>query len=209
MVKAVRPRTPREEFQKFRRKLLKENNIEHLICARCGEWRHSVHLHHMVELVDGGTNTVDNLIPLCFRCHGEWDMWDNNEFDFGQFLITPKTQEIRKVFFGRLAMSAQSLYLMRAARSGVYSQEWSDMYFDGEDDTDYMCEYRRQNAIFNTYPYSDTHQMMERYGQINAPVVLEDLSLIGSEGALLSEIKSRVAGWKKVTSDKSGGSRNE
>ena len=191
----MRERTPREEFQKFRRKLLKENNIEHLICARCGEWLHSTHLHHVVELSSGGTNTVENLIPLCPECHTEWDVWDNGVFDFGTFLITPKVREVRKVFFGRIAISKQSIQLVRIVRTCVQSQRWAELYKEGEDNEDYRSEYRRQNEIFSAYPYSDTQKMLELYGDVGTPLVLEELSMLQMDGRLLNELKSKVAGW--------------
>lgn len=165
---------PRSEFNKFRRKLLKEHNIEHLICARCGEWRCSVHLHHIKEIVYGGDNKIENLIPLCCRCHGEWDCWNDGEFDFGTFLLTPPISAIKKVFFGKMAMSKHSLMTFRAMLPPLYSAVWAEMYHDGEDCGQYMGELFRQNEIFNAYPYSDTFKMFELYGDINTPVVLED-----------------------------------
>lgn len=181
----------RSEFNRMRRRLLKENNIEHLICARCGEWRHSTHLHHMKALVEGGTNDVENLIPLCGSCHREWDEWDNGQVDFGVFLITPKIQDIRKVFFGRIAISAQSLRLTRAMRECVYSQQWDEVCHEGEDE--YRVEYKRQNEIFNTYPYSDAQKMLEVYGDVGTPVVLEDFDLLRSGEDLAEMLKLRVA----------------
>ena len=75
MASEVKQRDQRAEFNKYRRKLLKENDIEHLICARCGEFRCSIHLHHIKELVYGGANEASNLVPLCYECHHEWDIW--------------------------------------------------------------------------------------------------------------------------------------
>ena len=192
MGKAVVMRDARTEFNKFRRRLLKENNIEHLICARCGEWRHSVHLHHIVPLVSGGENKAENLIPLCFVCHDEWDSWDGDGFDFGTFLLTPPIRYIRKVFFGKMAMSKQSLMLYRATQRPMRSHDWAEMYHDGEDCEQYRVEWERQNAIFNTYPYSDMFEMFRLYGNVNDPVVLEDLVSAKEGDAVLDDLKTRL-----------------
>jgi hypothetical protein len=197
MKKEVRPRTPREEFAKFRRKLLKENHIEHLICARCGEWRHSVHLHHIKELVHGGTNDAENLIPLCHVCHNEWDYWDGGEFDFGTFLLTPPIHYIRKAFFGKVAISKHSLMMYRAMQRPMRSNDWAEMYCDGEDCEQYRVEWERQNAIFNAYPYSDIFEMFRLYGDVNTPVVLEDLASV-KDDATLNDLKDRLR-WVSKT----------
>ena len=191
MKKEVRPRTPREEFAKFRRRLLKENNIEHLICARCGEWRHSVHLHHIEELVSGGKNEAENLIPLCFVCHEEWDSWDDGKFDFGTFLLTPPIRYLQKAFFGKMAMSKHSLMMYRATQLPMRSHNWAEMYHDGEDCEQYRVEWERQNSVFNAYPYSDIFEMFRLYGDVNTPVVLEDLAS-ARDDATVNELKLRL-----------------
>ena len=192
MTEKIRPRTPREEFQKFRRKLLRENGIEHLICARCGEWRISVHLHHITELVHGGTNDTENLIPLCYECHHEWDVWDDGEFDFGTFLLTPKLRDIRKIYFGKLAISTHSMLMCHVTQNCIRSTEWANMYCDGEDDYEYIEEYRRQNDLFSKYPYSDTKRMFELFGNVNPPLVLEDLTQVRVDDALLDSLHTRT-----------------
>ena len=190
MANNVKARTPREEFEKYKRRFLKENDIKHLICARCGEWRTSVHLHHIKELVYGGTNDAYNLIPLCGECHDEWDKWDNDSFEFGTFLLTPKTRDLRRVFFGKLAISSHSLAMYRGLMIPVRSQEWAAMYED-EDVLDYKTEFIRQNKLFAQYPYSDVEEMLTRYGNVPDPMLLEDLSML-SEGKTLEDcIRSR------------------
>lgn len=181
----------RAEFNKFRRKLLKENNIEHLICARCGEWRGSVHLHHIKEIVYGGENVPENLVPLCHVCHNEWDSWDNGEFDFGTFLLTPTIRDIRKIFFGKMAMSKHSLMLHREAQHYGRSLWWAEMYHEGENCGQYKEELLRQNGVFSTYPYSDTIEMFKLYGGVNTPVVLEDLAS-NQDFTVLNNFKARL-----------------
>ena len=38
------------------------------VCQECGKVGH-VELHHIIRLVDGGSNDDSNLILLCFDCH--------------------------------------------------------------------------------------------------------------------------------------------
>ena len=41
-------------------------------CCICGEFVGSkIELHHIIQVADGGDNSVDNCIPLCFNCHAE------------------------------------------------------------------------------------------------------------------------------------------
>lgn len=202
MGKEVRPRTPREEFEKYRRKLLKENNIEHPICARCGEWRHSVHLHHIVELVHGGKNEANNLIPLCFECHGEWDSWNDGKFELGTFLLTPKIRDFRKVFFGRLAVSSHSMAMYRGMMIPIRSQDWATMYTESEDNDEYRTEFVRQNEIFCQYPYSDTAEMLRRYGNIPDPLLLEDISMLVDGKTLEECIRARGTNLQIATEHK-------
>ena len=186
MVNSVAQADLRAEFQKYRRKLLKENGIKHLICARCGEWRHSVHLHHIKELIYGGENEAYNLVPLCFECHDEWDQWDDGTFEFGTFLLTPKVRDFRKVFFGKIAVSSHSMALYRSMMLPLRSQDWAAEYTDGEENGEYRIEFARQNELFCQYPYSDTAAMLRRYGNIPDPLLLEDISML-ADGKTLAE----------------------
>ena len=38
------------------------------VCVNCGSTE-DVEFHHIVPLRDGGTNTIGNIVPLCYRCH--------------------------------------------------------------------------------------------------------------------------------------------
>ena len=42
----------------------------HKWCQRCGE-QESTQLHHIVPVVRGSTDDVDNLLCVCARCHRE------------------------------------------------------------------------------------------------------------------------------------------
>ena len=38
-------------------------------CVNCGSNEH-IHYHHIVPLINGGTNNLGNIVPLCEDCHG-------------------------------------------------------------------------------------------------------------------------------------------
>lgn len=41
-------------------------------CCLCGKYvGQKIELHHIKQVADGGEDTVDNCIPLCFNCHAE------------------------------------------------------------------------------------------------------------------------------------------
>jgi hypothetical protein len=42
--------------------------FKHLACSRCGHLQ-NIELHHKHHFIDGGSNTRENLIPLCKNCH--------------------------------------------------------------------------------------------------------------------------------------------
>lgn len=39
-------------------------------CRRCGHTA-GLAVHHVVSVAEGGTNTLDNCLTLCARCHGD------------------------------------------------------------------------------------------------------------------------------------------
>lgn len=41
-------------------------------CCLCGKYvGQKIELHHIKQVADGGEDTADNCIPLCFDCHAE------------------------------------------------------------------------------------------------------------------------------------------
>jgi hypothetical protein len=56
----------RKEFERLR------NVIKEFLpdkCANCGAGG-DLHIHHIVPLINGGTNRITNLVNLCETCHG-------------------------------------------------------------------------------------------------------------------------------------------
>lgn len=42
-------------------------------CQKCGR-RDGLQVHHIVNVIDGGTNDLENLATLCSLCHNEWHL---------------------------------------------------------------------------------------------------------------------------------------
>jgi 5-methylcytosine-specific restriction endonuclease McrA len=49
-----------------RKRLIKSRGDK---CEWCGDSKHDLELHHIVRVIDGGTNAEDNLLVLCSICH--------------------------------------------------------------------------------------------------------------------------------------------
>jgi len=56
-------------WNKLRFAIFKKYNYR---CARCGKYSQgNLHLHHIIPLSCGGSNSISNLVPLCPECHYE------------------------------------------------------------------------------------------------------------------------------------------
>ncbi|RPH50973.1 MAG: HNH endonuclease [Desulfobacteraceae bacterium] len=55
-----------EEFKKARRKMVERRTI----CHECEDY--ATELHHIIAVEDGGTDDIENLMPLCKECHKEY-----------------------------------------------------------------------------------------------------------------------------------------
>ena len=66
----VRPDTRYpKNWNKLRWAIFKEYGY---ICQRCGRYsKGNLELHHIKPIGFGGSNSKDNLIPLCRECHAE------------------------------------------------------------------------------------------------------------------------------------------
>jgi hypothetical protein len=61
-------------------KKIKEDVL--VACGRCCSLCHKfcgikIEVHHIQEVTDGGDNSFENAIPLCFDCHGDMRSYDN------------------------------------------------------------------------------------------------------------------------------------
>ena len=48
-------------------------------CMNCGATK-DIHVHHKISLSKGGTNCIENLIPLCKKCHEELHGYEMNDY---------------------------------------------------------------------------------------------------------------------------------
>lgn len=166
----------RAEFTKLRRMWMKEHGWKGFVCARCGRFSKSAHLHHIQELIYGGENTPDNLIPLCSDCHHELDFY-SKDYPFEQFLVTmpsavlPLTHEMT-TFEGAELFPTRSWLgfcasVYRAVNLAKTSSALEDMDMLA---SDLLYE---QNEFFSKYPYSDedwrAKQLRATYGNL-API---------------------------------------
>lgn len=166
----------RQEFKKLRRLWMKEHNWDGFICARCGKYSKSVHLHHIKELIYGGENDPKNLIPLCGDCHHELDCF-GSEFPFEDFLVTfpsfampalllPEMETARKHFktdqFLRVCSAAYRCVNLAKQADKLVSKGMFPSELDKE-----------QNKFFSAYPYSDDGWRSKRLDELYGPLPVE------------------------------------
>lgn len=44
-------------------------------CLGCKDTQRNLYLHHIIEVQNGGSNCVRNIVPLCFECHKFLHPW--------------------------------------------------------------------------------------------------------------------------------------
>ena len=54
------------------------------ICKREGRFTDATEVHHIKPLSEGGTNDVENLMPLCKSCHSRITMTTENQNGIGR-----------------------------------------------------------------------------------------------------------------------------
>ena len=163
----------RTEFARLRRRWMKEHGWKGFVCARCGRFSKGTHLHHIQELLYGGENTPENLIPLCSDCHHEWDFYPE-DYPFEWFLVTmpgvvlPLTHEMATFEGAELFSTRAWLGLCATAYRSVNLAKTSRVLEDeGWTAGDFVYE---QNEFFSKYPYSDeswrAEQLRQVYGEL-------------------------------------------
>ena len=152
----------RREFETYKTKLLRQNNISLLICARCGYENKSNHLHHIKEVVYGGEDSAKNLVPLCSECHKEWDVCSAIGMNLGEFLVSVSSITLQlSIAKGLLYSNVATVDVLKT----IYEAQFSVNSMKSQHD-DYWEEIEKQNSVFNTYPYSDHTAMMNTYGSM-------------------------------------------
>lgn len=159
-------REERKEFAKLRVRLLNLTESKQFICARSGLSNKSIHIHHLKELVSGGNNETSNMIPLCGDCHSEWDLCHDIGMNFGEFLVSlpSKTWQTATYiglfrYYGRIGDILKNIYQVQFTANALKYPRTE------ENPLAYFEEMERQNKVFSAYPYSDSNEMLRRYGQ--------------------------------------------
>ena len=152
----------RKAFASYRKSLLRQNNISALICARCGYESNSVHLHHIKEIVCGGEDSAQNLVPLCSECHKEWDVCSVAGMNLGEFLVSVSSITLQTAIKQGLTRSDVTI---GDALKTLYEAQFAVNSIKSQSD-DYWSEMEKQNRVFNTYPYSNHVMMMNTYGSM-------------------------------------------
>ena len=121
----------RQEFDlKIRPNFIKD----HPYCQYCG--KPTQHVHHLIPLAKGGDNRINNLIPLCRKCHGlihnknyndQWKKaWQEGiekakaegKFKGGQIKRLPKKQylDLKEQYLTRKINKVQFAKLLKISR---------------------------------------------------------------------------------------------
>jgi hypothetical protein len=183
----------RQEFAKKRKVLLAQTASGQFICARCGRFSKSVNLHHITELIDGGSNDNRNLIPLCEDCHIEWDTCADLGMELGEFLVSlsPTTWQM-----ATMTGLFRSPHAIGEALIGIYKMQFAGSalrytVIKNQNGAcfDYWNELKRQNEMFPSYPYSNHDKMIKLYGSMYETLSQESFAEYAQER--LEEIKAR------------------
>ncbi len=68
-----------------------------------------IELHHIVQTSEGGENTLDNCIPLCFDCHGDMRSYDHRH-PKGHKYTTSELKRHRDVWYAKVQSSPSPTY---------------------------------------------------------------------------------------------------
>ncbi len=72
-------------------------------CCLCHQYKGvKIEVHHIVPEADGGTDDIDNGIPLCFDCHAEVESY-NTRHPRGRKFTATELKRHREVWFGLVA----------------------------------------------------------------------------------------------------------
>lgn len=72
-------------------------------CCYCGNYKGiNIEVHHIVQKANGGKDTFDNAIPLCFDCHSEIGSY-NPRHPKGNRFTKNELKQIRDTFYEKIA----------------------------------------------------------------------------------------------------------
>lgn len=72
-------------------------------CCYCENYKGTnIEVHHIVQQANGGNDTIDNAIPLCFDCHSEIGSYNPNHPKGNRF-TKEELKQIRDTFYVKIA----------------------------------------------------------------------------------------------------------
>lgn len=103
-------------------------------CRKCGYSGpgFALHIHHIVEVQDGGGNEPENLILLCVTCHDEWHAYDaTSALPFEEWLAVPPMRLMVRAWLsgmidGDLRARLASLHALMLQDFNAYAEETGD-----------------------------------------------------------------------------------
>lgn len=161
----------RRKFRELRSLWMKEHGWKGFICARCGHYSKSVHLHHIKELIFGGENVPQNLIPLCGDCHRELDCY-GSDFSFEHFIVSCPSLAMPVLSFPGMKAAREHFKtneLLRVCSVGYHQSNLAktvdklELDLKGITPSDLEVE---QNHFFTAYPYSDDEWRSKRLDEL-------------------------------------------
>ncbi len=97
------------------------------VCANCGSTE-NIHYHHVVPLKLGGTNRIENIVPLCNKCHMAAH-YGRHAQEYGNWNRTGRKRKVlpdgyedilRRYIFGEIG-KAECQRLLGIGGNGKYS----------------------------------------------------------------------------------------
>ncbi len=118
-------------FRQNRKKIF-EDLIAHYgnRCHFCGTENIPLHFHHLLPLRAGGTDSIENLILLCPKCHSRINE-NFNEYEFQIYLVQLLTlsEEFRSIRTGP-SIDGERHYIADIFAEENKEGEWEQIYFE-------------------------------------------------------------------------------
>lgn len=80
--------------------LYKKYKEEHDICEECGG-KDGIEIHHKIPLIEGGSDTEDNFISLCYECHKEKHKLNRSKLT-KKGIEEARTKEVKDVLISKI-----------------------------------------------------------------------------------------------------------
>ena len=71
---------------------------DNYFCQKCFR-KEQLEAHHIIALVDGGEDVLENLITLCAACHREWDLFEMSEISWELWLHLPPASFVMRLLY--------------------------------------------------------------------------------------------------------------